>query len=91
MTACGTANEARQFIGTGASIDLLLLDYNLGTGTWYVDLGDEARRANPTVETILLSGSNVEDIEIADHVAFVNKPVRPADLLAAIARVCDRR
>ncbi len=90
VTACETAEEAIRFIGTGASIDLLLLDYSLGKGTWYVDLGNAARQTSPTVETMLLSGENLADVELVDRVAFIEKPVRPADLLAAIARMCAR-
>lgn len=75
-----------------ARFDALILDVNLGEGTTGFDVARFARRIDPALAVIYLSGGPEEWVEWfgVEGAAFLSKPVVEAKLIETIARLTGR-
>lgn len=72
-----------------AKFDVLIADINLREGTTGFDVARYARRLNPSLQVVFLSGGSEDSVASfgVDGAAFVGKPVAESELLSKIARL----
>ena len=75
-----------------ASLGALVVDVNLGEGTTGFDVARFARRLNPALPVLYLSGGPEQWAAWfgVDGAAFLSKPVADAELIRTIAELNDR-
>ena len=84
-----TADEALQFIGSGADVDVLFTDVNLPGGMNGAELATRARKLRPEMPIVYASG-RYKLSEIAPLVSrslFMTKPYNPNDVCALLTRL----
>src|SRR5215475_15515423 len=84
-----TADEAMEYIDSGAAIDVLFTDVNLPGGMNGAELAARAREIRPEMPIVYASG-RYKLSEIAPLVSrslFMVKPYDPNDVCAILARV----
>ena len=92
-THVGNDRDAYAELEAGAAtIDALIVDVNLREGTTGFDVARFARRLNPTIPVVYLSGGPEEWAAWfgVDGAAFHAKPATDAELIATIARLTGR-
>jgi DNA-binding response OmpR family regulator len=74
---------------TAAGTDLLITDINLREGTTGYDVARFARRLNPAVSVLYLSGGSADSAISfgVDGAEFIAKPVTEAALIASVERI----
>lgn len=90
-TAVLSAREAMQAINVCA-FDLLLCDLSLEEGRTGFDVLDHARRSDPDIPCVLLTGyASVEAAQKAQEmgIAVLYKPIEIHDFLATISKVLE--
>jgi len=84
-----TADEALEYISSGAAIDVLFTDINLPGGMNGAELATRARQMRPEMPIVYASG-RYKLSEIAPLVSrslFMAKPYNPNDVCALLTRL----
>ncbi|MET0407244.1 MAG: response regulator [Hyphomicrobium sp.] len=80
---CASAEAAELVVAsTGTELQALITDHNLAGEMTGAALAQYARRRNPNVQVILMSGTQVNPIPTG--ALFLMKPFPPSQLLAAV-------
>lgn len=74
----------------GKTVDLLIADYCLPNGSGLC-IVEKAQLTNPAIKALLLSGYSIENLTEQTHsptqIAFLQKPFRIEELLAAVNKL----
>jgi len=84
-----SADEALQYINSGAKIDILFTDVNLPGGMNGAELATRVRRMRPEMPIVYSSGRyKLSDIApLVPRSLFMAKPFDPADVCALLSRL----
>jgi DNA-binding NtrC family response regulator len=88
VVACARAATASELVSAGTPFDVLMIDHGVAPVTWVDELLQAARRVNPGVTVIVITGGLVDGTCAFE---VMQKPVRSGALLGAIHRVMDLR
>ena len=88
-----SADEALQYINSGARIDILFTDVNLPGGMNGAELATRVRRMRPEMPIVYASGRyKLSDITpLVPRSLFMAKPFDPADVCALLGRLTGVR
>jgi two-component system, cell cycle sensor histidine kinase and response regulator CckA len=91
LEAADSDEGMRRFAGFGGEISLLLVDVVM-PGKGGLELYREIQGVDPGVRVLFMSGYPEEQIRargVASELAFISKPLSPADLLSRVRGVLD--
>lgn len=83
ITSCQTAAEARQHLGA-RSFDLVISDYDLGSGERGHSILAVAARLHPSALLLLMSGKGRPSDDRPSNIAFLEKPFNAQDIAREI-------
>ncbi len=86
-----SSKEAVRHIKEMPTLDVLFTDWDLGDGLGS-EVIKEARRKNPNVKVIVVSGRDIKDPEIWESAPdfFIQKPYEPRGLMEAVKPFLNR-
>jgi signal transduction histidine kinase/CheY-like chemotaxis protein len=90
VTAESNAQRAQALLTSAANYDVVICDFDLGTGKTGLDLLRIAQLAQPDAKRILVSGGSKEEIlatTLDQALLWFSKPVEVAQLLQALVQI----
>jgi CheY-like chemotaxis protein len=87
VRACGSGGEAlAQLAGVPPGVDVVVIDMTM-PGLSGVETATRLRQTHPALPVVLTSGCTPDDVDPRVITAFIQKPYRPAELVALVRRV----
>ena len=90
--AAGDAGDALRYLVSGAEVDILFTDIDLGGGMDGAELAQLAREMRPKLPVVYTSGRRLPDqIAAVPGAAFLPKPYSLDDVSATLGRIIRER